>query len=117
MTLEKVYEVNTEGFRKLARVEDVPEGQMLRVLLDAEEWEVAITKINGQIHAFRDVCPHQAFPLSVGQMHGCQIVCAGHNWTFDVCTGAAISPPIRKKLELYPVKVENGDVWVQVRIW
>jgi nitrite reductase/ring-hydroxylating ferredoxin subunit len=90
---------------------------MLRVLLDAEEWEVAITRVNDKIYAFRDVCPHQAFPLSVGQVHGCQVVCAGHNWSFDVTTGAAISPPIRKKLETYPVKIEAGDVWVKVHIW
>ncbi len=120
MTLEKAekIEIDSEGFRKLARLRDVPSGKMIQVLLDYEEWEVAIANIHGKIYAFRDVCPHSAFPLSVGHVTGsCEIICAAHHWKFDLDSGKAVSPPIRKGLELYPVRVQYGDIWVKVRIW
>jgi nitrite reductase/ring-hydroxylating ferredoxin subunit len=120
MTVEKAekIEIDSEGFRKLARLHDVPSGTILQVLLDYEEWEVAIANIRGKIYAFRDVCPHSAFPLSVGHLaEGCQIICAAHHWKFSLETGKAVTPPIRKGLELYPVRVEYGDIWVKVRTW
>ncbi len=113
----ETYKIETEGYRKLAKYHDVREGGILRILLEENEWEVALTKVNGHIYAFRDVCPHQAFPLSVGHMDGCSIICTAHHWRFNVKTGAAENPPIHKKLETYPVIVEDGDIWVAVKIW
>lgn len=115
--MEEGFEKDSEGYLKLANLEDIAPGEVIQIYLEQEDWEVGIANDGEQIYAFRDVCPHQAFPLSVGRLNGCKMVCAGHNWEFDLKTGQAVLPPIRKRLELYPVKIDGNDIWVKVRTW
>jgi nitrite reductase/ring-hydroxylating ferredoxin subunit len=115
--LDKTFDIDSDGYRKLARVRDIPPGTMKQVLLDREEWEVAIANVGGKFYAFRDVCPHQAFPLTIGKLKGCKVICTAHHWEFDIESGKATCPPVRKSLETYPVRIIGNDVWVKVRIW
>ena len=112
----RTHEKNEAGFYRLARLEEVPEGAMLQVPVEDEgvELEVALTRVGGQLFAFRDVCPHMAFPLSVGYLEGTKLHCIGHAWTFDLKTGKALMPPIRKSLTLYQTRLEGDEVWVKV---
>jgi len=41
----------------------------------------------GRPFALRDVCPHRAFPLSLGHYDGQAVECAYHGWQFDAHTG------------------------------
>ncbi|HEX2913806.1 MAG TPA: Rieske (2Fe-2S) protein [Chloroflexia bacterium] len=104
------------GFYRLARLEEVPEGEMLQVPMEDEGTaiEVALTKIEGKIYAFRDICPHMAFPLSIGIIRGKTLECVGHGWEFNLDTGKAIYPPVRKNMVLYQTRIEGDDIWVKV---
>jgi 3-phenylpropionate/trans-cinnamate dioxygenase ferredoxin subunit len=42
------------------------------------------------------------------------IECPRHNGRFDIRTGEALGAPACVNLVTYPVKVENGRVWVKV---
>jgi 3-phenylpropionate/trans-cinnamate dioxygenase ferredoxin subunit len=42
------------------------------------------------------------------------IECPRHNGRFNFKTGEALAPPVCVNLATYPVKVENGRVWVKV---
>ena len=42
---------------------------------------------SGKAFALRDVCPHRAFPLSLGRYDGHTVECAYHGWRFDAHTG------------------------------
>src|ERR1700747_3190529 len=48
---------------------------------------------SGKPFALRDVCPHRAFPLSLGQFDGKNVECAYHGWQFDAHTGQCRAIP------------------------
>lgn len=109
-------EIDTEGYVKLVAVEELQPGEMLQVSLfwDGVEEEVALANTGGQIYAFKDICPHMNYPLSIGTLRGTKLECRGHGWFFDIRTGKAINPPIRKTLDRYPVKIVDEAIWVNL---
>ena len=61
----------------------------------------------------RDVCSHQAFPLSEGTLlPGGVLECAWHGARFDCRTGAPLSPPAEEPVERYTVDVHDGMIFV-----
>lgn len=94
----------------VAAQSDCPEGQALEV--------VAAGKIIALFHtaegffATDGMCAHQGGPIAQGQLCGQIVTCPWHGWQFDVTTGKHELSPIC--LERYPVKVEEGRVWVDV---
>jgi NADPH-dependent 2,4-dienoyl-CoA reductase/sulfur reductase-like enzyme len=57
-------------------------------------------------------CPHYEEKLEKGVLFGTEVVCKSHLARMDVTTGRVIAPPAFNDLPVYPVKVENGEVWV-----
>ena len=51
-----------------------------------------ITRFQGELHAFSNVCPHAAADLSEGHLFDGQIKCPDHGYTFDVHSGRATWP-------------------------
>ena len=60
-------------------------------------------------------CTHQQAPLVDGVVIGTVIECPLHQGRFDIATGKALRAPARIELCTYPVKVEDGIVFVKVR--
>jgi toluene monooxygenase system ferredoxin subunit len=74
---------------------------------------VLLVNVVGGIQAFVDCCPHLGTRLSKGSLQRNVLTCATHGWEFDVSTGLGINP--RKAcLESFAVKVENGDILIDV---
>lgn len=72
-------------FVPVAESHEIPEGGGLRVRV--EGLDIGLYRVDGQIFAMEDNCPHAGFPLSKGRLVGCVIVCEAHGWPFDVRTG------------------------------
>jgi nitrite reductase/ring-hydroxylating ferredoxin subunit len=47
-------------------------------------------------------------------IEGGKVVCPWHGWAWDPKTGAAEQNP-GAKVAVYPLKIENGDVLVEVQ--
>ena len=47
-------------------------------------------------------------------MLGTVIECPLHQGTFDICTGKALTAPAYDDLRTYPVKVEDGTVYIRI---
>ncbi len=60
------------------------------------------------------MCTHEAQSLEDGIVVDCVIECPLHGGRFDICSGRALSAPVSKDLATYPVRVENGRVFVDV---
>lgn len=74
---------------------------------------VAIFRHGQKLSAVGNVCAHQGGPLGEGRIiDGC-ITCPWHGYQYLPETGCS-PPPFTEKVPTYPVKVENGRVWVSM---
>ena len=76
------------------------------------ERTICVANVNGEISAMDNVCLHNGGPLGQGVITGGKVVCPWHGWAWDPKTGAAHVPGV--KVAVYPVKVEDGEVFVEV---
>jgi nitrite reductase/ring-hydroxylating ferredoxin subunit len=97
-------------FHKIAAMDEVAPGEIKQYLV--EDRFVALCNVEGEFHAFEDVCTHQFTHLSEGEFTGSEVKCPLHGAKFDVKTGAAKSLPAVKPVPKHEVKVENGNVYV-----
>jgi nitrite reductase/ring-hydroxylating ferredoxin subunit len=97
-------------FHKLGTVDEVGPGEIKQYLV--EDRFVALCNVEGEFHAFEDVCTHQFTHLSEGLFAGSEVKCPLHGAKFDVKTGAAKSLPAVKPVPKHEVRVENGSVYV-----
>jgi nitrite reductase/ring-hydroxylating ferredoxin subunit len=97
-------------FHKLGIVDEVGPGEIKQYIVD--DRFVALCNVDGELHAFEDVCTHQFAHLSEGEFTDSEVKCPLHGAKFDVGTGAAKSLPAIKPVPKHEVKVENGNVYV-----
>jgi 3-phenylpropionate/trans-cinnamate dioxygenase ferredoxin subunit len=69
---------------------------------------------DGTIHAIQDVCSHEEYPLSDGEVVGCTIECTWHGSEFDVRTGEALNLPATEPVAVYPVDIRDGDIYIRL---
>lgn len=98
-------------FRQVLSINDLWEGEMRAVKIDG--WPILLIHQNGEVRAYLDKCPHQAFALSRGMKEGTRLTCAAHGWTFDVLTGQGLNP---KNVSLipFPAKIDRDMIWVKI---
>jgi nitrite reductase/ring-hydroxylating ferredoxin subunit len=97
------------AFVKAASLAALGPNQLLEALIDGTPY--ALCNVGGQIHALEGTCPHRGGPLGQGAVHEGRVVCPWHAWEFDCATGANdYDPAIR--LRKYPVKIQNGDIFI-----
>lgn len=115
-----------DGFTPVGAAGDFTEGTMKTV--NAGEHEVLLARSGGAYYAADSRCPHMGARLSEGKLEGTVVTCPRHGSRFDLRDGqvvrwlkgdglltkaaAIIKPP--HTLKVYPVKVENGQVLVQI---
>lgn len=74
----------------VCRLEDLPEGESVRV---GTTPPVAVFNADGELYAIDDTCTHQDASLSEGWLEGCLIECPLHAASFDLRTGSTdVSP-------------------------
>jgi 3-phenylpropionate/trans-cinnamate dioxygenase ferredoxin subunit len=100
---------------KAAALSDLPAGEAV-LGVEAAGRRVALARVDGQVYAFADNCSHRDFPLSVGEVDAasCTVTCEWHGAAFDLRTGEATCPPAFKPIAVFPTKVEDGEVWVEL---
>lgn len=74
---------------------------------------ICVANLDGTICATDNVCLHRGGPLGQGIVEGNKVVCPWHGWQWDPKTGQAAHNPAAK-VAVYPIRIENGDVMVEV---
>jgi len=97
-------------FNRVCKAETVPEGGMRLIIADAHLIVLACLE-EGGFKAFQGVCPHTNTPLEEAEFDGRVLTCPAHHWTWDLCDGAPLHPK-ESALAQYPVKVEDGIVYI-----
>ncbi len=98
------------SWKKVCSESDLQENVPRLVTIGKEG--IYLVRLDGKIHAVGHECPHYQCKLEEGLLLGRVVVCRCHNARLDVTTGRMVSPPALNDLTLYPVRVEEGDVWV-----
>ena len=99
-----------EFVRALALAELLP-GQCVEVSVGGQP--VALYNVAGTVYATSNTCIHRGGPLGQGALDGPVVLCPWHSWSWDVRTGEnTVNPEL--KIPTYPVKVEDGQVLVQI---
>jgi nitrite reductase (NADH) small subunit/3-phenylpropionate/trans-cinnamate dioxygenase ferredoxin subunit len=98
-------------FHTVCRVGEVVEGEGKTVQVARKL--IAVFLQGGQYFAIDDVCPHMGASLSGGYVENGIVTCPWHAWRFRLADGAWADSP-RIKIGCYPVRVENGEIQVQV---
>ncbi len=103
--------VTAEAF-DVGASEEFPEGSITaRVVGDAE---IVVIRQGGELFALPDRCTHQRYPLSDGELEDGKIRCLHHGATFDLHTGKATLPAV-KKIQLFQAFEANGRVIVSLQ--
>ena len=82
------------------------EGTLAQVMVDGVA--VAVTMVDGVVHAVDDECTHGGCSLSGGDVEGSSIVCPCHFGTFDLRTDAVLSGPPPRPVGVWTATVLDG---------
>jgi nitrite reductase/ring-hydroxylating ferredoxin subunit len=110
-----------------ARTGDIPEGG--RKLVQVKGMEIGLFRVEGELYAWRNVCPHAAAPVCRGPVCGTKLPsmvyeykygmegqilrCPWHGWEFDLESGEhLVDPAVR--LRGFDIEVEGEDVYVML---
>jgi 3-phenylpropionate/trans-cinnamate dioxygenase ferredoxin subunit len=97
-------------FVKVGRLEDLPSGE--RLFAELEEVTVTVFNVDGHLYCIEDVCTHDGGPLGDGVLADHAIICPRHGAMFDIRTGEVLAMPAVVPVPVYPVKVEDGEIYV-----
>jgi 3-phenylpropionate/trans-cinnamate dioxygenase ferredoxin subunit len=101
-----------EGFRRVASVAEVPEGELRAY--DMPTGRVAVAHVENEVFAFGDECTHEGCSLAEGQLGGNEdpVVCPCHGSEFDLRTGEPVQGPAEDPVPVFPVRVDDG--WIEI---
>jgi len=75
--------------------------------------KIAVFRVEGNLFAIENTCPHRGGPLGEGDLEGNVVTCPWHGWQFDVTTGVSPVNPAAN-VKKFNCKVEGGDVLIDV---
>jgi len=102
----------TEQTFNVGKVSDFAEDSMTPLELSGNE--ILLVKQAGAFYALPDQCTHARFPLHDGELLEGKVKCQYHGATFDLESGRATLPAI-KKIQLYHVLTADGEVFVTLQ--
>ena len=83
-----------------------------RTLVEHDGHAIAVFRVDGEIYAVENTCPHEGNPLIEGDVLGGNLTCAYHGWTFDLATGSCLVG--EEAVRRYPVEVREGVILIQL---
>jgi 3-phenylpropionate/trans-cinnamate dioxygenase ferredoxin subunit len=98
---------------RVASVDELPGENLKRV--DAGPVPVCLAHAeDGKFYAINDICTHEEFYLSEGELWGLDLECPQHGSRFNLQTGKVTGLPAVIPAKTYPVSVEGSDIFVEV---
>jgi nitrite reductase (NADH) small subunit len=98
-------------FVKIGTQAELPSNNEVKEMAAGDK-TICVANVDGQICAMENTCLHMGGPLGEGVIEGGKVVCPWHGWEWDPKTGQAGPPDA--KIAVYPVKIENGEVMVEM---
>lgn len=108
-----VARADAAAYSSVCALSELVEGEPRKAVVDGVT--VAVVLAEGEVFAINDICSHGQVSLSEGEVDGCTLECWLHGSQFDLRTGHPLSLPATDPVPVYPVKVEDGTVFVATR--
>jgi 3-phenylpropionate/trans-cinnamate dioxygenase ferredoxin subunit len=80
--------------------------------IDLEGTAYAIFHTTSGFYASEALCTHEKANLADGLVEGDYVSCPKHNSRFHIPTGKAMRIPARIALKTFPVRIEEGKVFI-----
>jgi nitrite reductase (NADH) small subunit len=96
---------------KIASLAQLSPGTLMEAVVGENSY--AVCNVDGKVYALDGICPHAGGPLGQGALHGEIIACPWHGWEYNCRTASNVDDE-DLKLETFPVKIEGGDVFIDV---
>ena len=106
-------ETNKGHFVEVALEEELPVNE--RLFIDIDGKPVVIINLAGKLFAVGDVCTHDNGPVGDGELDGYELICPRHGARFDIRSGKATKAPAFTDIPSFPVKVEDGKVYIEIK--
>jgi 3-phenylpropionate/trans-cinnamate dioxygenase ferredoxin subunit len=100
---------------RLCTVSDVPDGEVRRFEFDHRP--IAVVNLGEEgFRAVDAICSHAHYFLDEGEVDVDleTIECPKHGSTFDLNTGKTRTLPATVPVQVFPVKIENDDILIEV---
>lgn len=94
-----------------ANAADVVEGGIYATLID--DTPIALTRLNGVVRAFGDICTHDGGPLAEGSIVGGCVQCPRHGARFDLLTGKQTFPAAGP-IPIYEARIDGDRILVKL---
>jgi 3-phenylpropionate/trans-cinnamate dioxygenase ferredoxin subunit len=119
----------TQPRHHVGAAEDFEEGEFR--LFEIAGRPIGVVRTAGGFFAVRNRCPHQGAEICRGRISGTMVssapgeysyndeepvlACPWHRWEFRLGDGGSVGPVTNKRLVVYEVEVEDGEVYVKLR--
>lgn len=102
-------------FEAVATVGELAEGMVLQRLRSTGD-AICLVRQNGEISALSDICTHQHFSMSQGDLlHDGTLQCAWHGARYDCRTGEVRQVPAVSPLPVFQLRLEGDNILVGPR--
>jgi nitrite reductase (NADH) small subunit len=99
-------------FQRMCSVAELPAEGTAKELY-AGGRALCVVRMNGEISAMDNVCPHRGAPLAEGTVEEGRLICPWHAWAFDPRTGQA-DESAEDRVRIYEIKLDGNDVYARV---
>ncbi|MCL4494296.1 MAG: non-heme iron oxygenase ferredoxin subunit [Firmicutes bacterium] len=103
---------DTKKWIKVAKTPDIDAA--IPYLVEFDDRVIALYRVNGVVYATDDMCSHAEGSLCEGTYHGYIVSCPRHGGQFDIRTGQAVKMPAVSPIDVFPVRIENGEVFLSL---
>ncbi|WP_366553840.1 Rieske (2Fe-2S) protein [Aquibaculum sediminis] len=100
------------AWHKVAQRNEIPTDKPIEVRVGKRQ--IALYDYEGEIYATDNICTHAYACLHTGYYDDGTIECPLHQGVFDVKTGEPLEGPVDEPLQTFEVKIEEGEVWIDV---
>ncbi len=103
------------AFERVASLGELAEGTVLQRVRSSGD-AICLVRHNGQISALSDICTHQHFSMSQGDLlEDGTLQCAWHGAQYDCRTGEVKQVPATGPLPVFQVRLEGDTIFVGPR--
>lgn len=102
----------TVQFVTVADADEIKPGE--RIVVEINDVWIIVFNVGGAFYAVEDMCSHEEYYLSEGELQDHAIECPKHGACFDIRTGQHLTPPAVSPIKTFPTRIEGNVLQVGV---